>query len=73
MVVGSDITQKGGNTMRKIETTEQAWDTLLDYTTATPEALELLTNINGYNMDTMLDALYVLTGYRGFDQLLKED
>lgn len=33
------------------------------------QTLQIITDINGYNEDTMLDVLYAHTGYRSFDQL----
>ena len=32
----------------------------------------LVTDINGYNEETMLDVLYARTGYRNFEQLEEE-
>ena len=34
--------------------------------------VNLVTAINGYNMDTINDIIYVRTGYRDFDDLLEE-
>jgi hypothetical protein len=45
------------------------WDFLIENSIATEEALTLLTNINGYSVETLEDALYCLTGYRSIDQL----
>jgi len=36
------------------------------------ETLRVVTDINGYSEDTMLDILYVVTGYRNFEQLEEE-
>ncbi len=38
----------------------------------TSEELRLLTYINGFNMETLEDALYARYGYRSADQLLEE-
>jgi hypothetical protein len=49
------------------------WDYLIDNEIATEDALVLLTNINGYSVETLEDALYALTGYRSIDQLEDEE
>lgn len=33
------------------------------------QTLQIVTVINGYNKETLLDVLYAHTGYRNFDQL----
>lgn len=37
----------------------------------TEEELQLLTNINGYNIDTLNDAIYSRYGYRTYEQMLE--
>jgi len=47
---------------------KQAWDKLIEL--GVPEiALQLVTNINGYNENTLEQVLYAHTGYNTFDQL----
>ena len=53
-------------------TIEQMWDYLTETGIATEEELSLITAINGYNEEAMLDVLYVRTGYRSFEQLETE-
>ena len=53
-------------------TMEQMWDDHITEGIATENELCLVTSINGYNEETMLDILYVRTGYRNFDQLETE-
>ena len=53
-------------------TIEQMWDYLTETGIATENELCLVTAINGYNEETMLDVLYVRTGYRSFEQLETE-
>ena len=48
------------------------WDYLTESGIATEEELQLVTCINGYNEETMLDILYARTGYRNFEQLETE-
>ena len=38
----------------------------------TEEELRLLTNINGYNIETLNDALYARYGYRDLEQMMEE-
>lgn len=33
------------------------------------QTLQIVSNINGWNEETMTDVLYAHTGYRNFDQL----
>ena len=44
------------------------WDNLITYEIATEEELQLITSINGYNLEALEDVLYVRTGYRSRDQ-----
>ena len=44
------------------------WDALLEIG-AEEQTLQVVTDINGYNEDTMYDILYALTGYRNFEQI----
>ena len=45
---------------------------LLDYEIVTESELELVTSINGYNIQTLLDVIYCRCGLRGIDQLVEE-
>ena len=51
---------------------EEMWDYLIESVIATENELCLVTAINGYNEEAMLDVLYVRTGYRNFEQLETE-
>jgi hypothetical protein len=51
---------------------DDLWSYFVDNEFFTPAELELLTSINGYNMDTLNDALYARYGYRDLDQLVEE-
>jgi hypothetical protein len=46
------------------EKIDQMWDWLLDMGIATEEELQLVTDINGYSIETLNDVLYARTGYR---------
>lgn len=54
------------------KTINEVWDLLIEYGVATQEELELVTCINGYNMDTMNSVIYARTGYQNIDQLQDE-
>jgi hypothetical protein len=45
------------------------WDRIVDLNIATQEELELITSINGYNIESLNDVIYVRTGYRDIEQL----
>lgn len=48
--------------------TAKYYDFLIDEGIATEKELELITSINGYNIDTLNDVLYCRTGYRDYEQ-----
>jgi len=47
---------------------ETLWENLINYGIATENELQLITSINGYNLETLEDVLYCRTGYRSWDQ-----
>lgn len=47
----------------------EAWDYLTESGIATEEELQLVTSMNGYNIETLESVLYVRTGYRNIDQI----
>lgn len=49
-------------------TVQQMWEKL-EEVGVSEQTLQIVTDINGYNEETMLDILYAYTGYRNFDQL----
>ena len=52
-------------------TIDGIWDLLISYNVATEDELKLVTNINGYSIETLLDILYARTALRSIDQLMK--
>jgi hypothetical protein len=52
---------------------QEIWDYIIDNSIASEEALTLITNINGYSVDTLNDVIYAMTGYRSMEQLEGED
>ena len=49
-------------------TINEMWDTLLDLGVS-EQTLQVVTDINGYNEQSMKDILYSVSGYNDFDQL----
>lgn len=48
------------------------YDIFIDYEIVNKDTLETIAAINGSNMQTLLDVLYVKTGLRSIEQLLDE-
>jgi hypothetical protein len=53
--------------------TGKAWDFLVENGVASEETLRVVTNINGYSVETLEDVLYAVTGMRDFDQYMGAD
>ena len=49
---------------------EQYYNYLIDTNIVSEETLNIITNINGYNEDTLDSVLYCQTGYRDLEQYL---
>ena len=45
------------------------WDSLVDADYFTDAELELITNINGYSVETLNDCIYARYGYRSLEQM----
>lgn len=50
---------------------DEMWDALMEMGVS-EQTIDVVTSINGYSEETMCDILYVITGYRDFDQLEEE-
>lgn len=48
--------------------TNEMWDRL-EALGVSEQTLQIVTSINGYSRETLLDVLYAHTGYRDFDQI----
>ena len=48
------------------------WDELIEYELFTYDELRLLTNINGYSVETLNDAIFSRYGYRDYEQMMGE-
>lgn len=46
----------------------EMWDRLLELGVS-EQTLQIVTSLNGFSDETMLDVLFVHTGYRSFDQV----
>lgn len=46
----------------------EMWDKLLELGVS-EQTLQIVTDINGYSEETLLDILFAATGYRNFEQL----
>lgn len=60
--------RKGDKTM----TNDEFFDFLVEYGIATEDEIRLVTDINGYNEETLNDILYARTGNRSVEQFLEE-
>lgn len=47
-------------------------DTMIELGICNNDEVRLVSAINGYSVDSMLDILYARTGYRSLDQLFDE-
>ena len=57
--------------MKKDLNVNELWDQLLELELFTYEELQLLTNINGFSIETLNDAIYARYGYRDYDQMME--
>lgn len=47
---------------------EEVYDLMLEYGIAEEQTLRVATDLNGNTVDVLNDVLYILTGYRDFEQ-----
>ena len=45
------------------------YEALIEEYGVSEEALQLITNINGYSIDTLNDVIYAVFGYRSLEQM----
>lgn len=48
------------------------WDLFLDYSICSEETLQVITSINGYNLETLKDVLYATVGLRSLEQFVEQ-
>jgi len=53
--------------------TNETWDYLIETGVATKDELSLVTDINGFSVDTLESVIYARTGYRSLEQLKEEE
>ena len=53
-------------------TLAEQWDYLIENGIVSEETLRVVTNINGYNQETINDVIYAVTGYRDIQQLISD-
>ena len=51
---------------------DELWALLVDYGLFTEAELRLISYMDGYNIETLNNAIYARFGYRDFEQLLSE-
>jgi hypothetical protein len=51
----------------------ELYETLIDEEYFTEAELNLITNINGYNLETLNDCIYARYGFRTYEQMKGED
>jgi len=59
--------------MTRDQRRDSLWDYMLDEGIATKEELMLISQINGFTLETMLAVLYARTGYHSLKQIKGED
>lgn len=62
---------RGAKEMKKdFQDVNVLWDKLLERDLFTKSELQLLTNINGYSVETLNDAIFARYGYRDLEQMM---
>lgn len=51
----------------------EVYEALIDEYGVSEEALQLITNINGYSMYTLNEVIYSIFGYRSLEQMKEEE
>jgi len=61
------------STATAITNPNDAWDYLVECMGVSEDTLKVVSSINGHSLDTYESVLYVISGYRSFDQLEEMD
>jgi hypothetical protein len=56
--------------MKKELNVNELWAELVERDLFTDKELQLLTNINGFSIETLNDAIYSRYGYRDYEQMM---
>lgn len=62
--------------LERIETEDETmvvYEAIIEFGIATEEEVDLVTDINGYNVDTLNDIIYARTGYHDLEQFLEDE
>ena len=59
--------------MKKELTINELWAELVERDLFTDKELQLVTNINGFSIETLNDALYSRYGYRDYEQMMMDE
>jgi len=51
-----------------MEKVNKLWEQILERNIVSEETLRIVTDINGYNIETLNDVIYAATGYRSLEQ-----
>ena len=51
---------------------EKIWDLIVDLNIATDDEINLVSDINGYSEETLMDIIYARTGLRSLEQVFDE-
>ena len=51
-----------------MEKVNKLWEQILERNIVSEETLRIVTDINGYNIETLNDVIYAATGYRILEQ-----
>ena len=57
--------------MKKELTVNELWAELVERDLFTDKELQLLTNINGFSIETLNDAIFARYGYRDYEQMME--
>jgi len=53
------------------QNTDYAWDFCLEHEIASKDELVLVTKLNGYDWESIMDVIYVRTGYKDIEQYIE--
>jgi len=56
-----------------VEKVNELYNKLIDEGLFTEEELQLITDINGYSIETLNDCIYARYGYRSYEQMTEEE
>ena len=51
----------------------ETWDLIIENGIASDQSLQVATDLLGYNLETLNDVIYILTGYRDIYQFIESE